>query len=106
MNPQELKNLADAKFDRTVFLKNLRESAYAKFGVVHNGGSFTANPELISFLSSTDKEQVYVEDNYNTPILVNRKVLLDLAQTTYDNTMSWWATEVNRGNKIRRASNV
>ena len=106
MTPSELKDLADVKFDRSVLLKNLRESAYAKLGVVHNGGSFTASPALISYLSARSSAQLYLEDNYNNPILVNRTVLLELAILNYDNTMTWWATEFNQGNRIRRASGV
>lgn len=106
MTPQELKDLADVKFDRSVFLKNLRETAHSKLTVIYNGGSFTANRELISFLNSCSEENIHVEDDYNNPILVHRRALLDLAMKTYTETMLWWSTEVNRGNRIRRAANV
>lgn len=106
MNPQSLKNLADAQFERATLLNNLKETALSQLTVVHNGGMFIASLELISFLNAWTENEVYVEDVYNNPILVKRVELLSSAKDSYSAAMATWHTEFQRAARIRRAANV
>lgn len=106
MDPEKLKQFADVQFARSVHKKSLRESALAKLTVAHNGGLFTVGPTLIAFLSSSSLDTVYIEDNYNNPISVQRQALLEQAQEIYQRVMVEWAEEIDKANQIRRAEHV
>ena len=83
MNPEQLKDLADAEFDRALLRKNLRETAQAALTVPYNGGLFLASVELIAFLGTWHDDNLVLEDLYNNPIVVNREALLDKLKETY-----------------------
>ena len=106
MQPIQLKELADAEFDRVLHRKNLRETAMAQLMVPFAGGLFLARIELMSFLATHPSETVCVEDAYNNPILANRVELLSLLRDSYDNAMRKWHTDFQNSNRVRRASNV
>lgn len=106
MDPDKLKALADAEFNRAVHRKNLKETAQALLTVPFAGGLFVASPTLIAFLSSWDELELYVEDTYSNPVLVNRAQLLDALKTAYQTAMQTWHTEFQKSNSIRRAANV
>jgi hypothetical protein len=106
MNSNELKDLADFQFVRTTFLKNLKESYEAKLTLVHNGGMFLATPNLIAFLNSWGEPQIFVEDIYQKPILVNRLDLLNQAKSVYLEAMTFWFDEVKQSNRIRQVKDV
>lgn len=106
MEPNELKNLADAQFARTTFLNNLKETYDSKLTVAHRGGTFLAKPELISFLNSWGEPEVHVEDMYSNPVLVNRTELLNQVKLAYRQASVHWATEVQRVNVIQRPTDV
>ena len=106
MNPQDLKSLADYQFNRVTHLKNLKESIDAKLIVVHNGGMFSATPQLIGFLSAWAEPNLIVADIYGNPIRVNRGQLLNDAMTVYRDVTATWADEFEKSSRIRRAANV
>ena len=106
MNPQELKSLADAEFDRALHRKNLKETAMSQMTVPFNGGLFLASPALISYLSIEPSDSVYLEDVHGNPVLVRRLELLELMRSTYNTAMKNWYDEYQLSNRIRRAQNV
>jgi hypothetical protein len=106
MNPQDLKSLADHQFDRTAYLKNLKESVDAKLTVVHNGGIFAVTAELIAFLAVWNKSDLIVADIYGNPIRVNCGQLLNDAMSVYQTVTAAWADEFEKAAKIRKATNV
>lgn len=106
MEAENLKNLADAQFARTVFLNNLKETYESKLIVEHRGGTFLAKPELIAFLNSWGEEEVHVEDMYNNPILANRISLLEQIKVAYRTASAHWASEIQRVNSIQRTTDV
>jgi hypothetical protein len=99
MNPDDLKSLADFNFERSIHLKNIRESAHAKLNVPYNGGMFTATVDLIGFLNVWPDETVIIEDIYRNPIEVKRTELLSLIIPAYKNSMQWWLNEFDSGNR-------
>lgn len=106
MNPEELKNLADAEFDRALLRKNLRETALAALTVPHNGGLFSASLQNIAFLQSWYGDNLVLEDIYNNPIMVNRSTLLNLLVETYNSVMMEWYNAYQNSNRIRRANGI
>lgn len=106
MTPDQLKLLADSEFDRATHKKNLRETALASLVVPYAGGVFNASINLIAYLMVSQADTVYVEDIYNNPIEANRTLLLLALQTAYDTSMQTWHMELEKSNRIRRASNV
>jgi hypothetical protein len=106
MTPDQLKLLADIEFDRSVYKRNLRETAQAQLTVPFSGGLFVASPTLIAFLGACTEDIVYLEDNYNNPIQVDRAELLSLLKDAYNNAMASWHEELQKSNRIRRANNV
>jgi hypothetical protein len=106
MNPDQLKNLADAQFERSAYTKTLRESIYARLTVAHNGGLFSITTSLIAFLAAMPGDEIVVEDIYNNPIRVKRQQLLEQAKNQYVEIMLEWNTELDKSNRIRRGENV
>ena len=106
MTPDQLKLLADSEFDRASHKKNLRETAIAGLVVPYAGGVFNASINLIAYLTVSQADTVYIEDIYNNPIKANRLLLLSALQTAYEASMQSWHTELEKSNRIRRASNV
>ena len=106
MDPEKLKSLADAEFDRAVHRKNIKESAYALLLVPYNGGLFIATPTLIAFLGNWDEDEIIVEDEYENPVLVNRLALMARLKGAYLNAMDVWYADFQASNRIRRAANV
>lgn len=106
MNPDQLKSLADAQFERSAYIKTLRESIRARLTVAHNGGLFNVNTELITFLSVRNEPEVFIEDVYSNPVKVRRQELLKQACQQYDEVMLDWYNELERSNKIRRGEHV
>lgn len=106
MNPEKLKTLADAEFDRALIRKNLRETALAALTVPHNGGLFSASVQNIAFLQSWTGDNLVFEDIYNNPIMVNRSTLLDLLIEKYNLVMLEWYNGYQNSNRIRRANGI
>lgn len=106
MDPEKLKQFADIQFERAAYIAVCRETAHANLTIAHNGGLFTVTPLLITFLSVCTDEQVFVEDNYNNPIKVNRAALLSQAKEIYNSVMEKWAADLDQSNKIRKADHV
>jgi hypothetical protein len=106
MNPEELKLLADAEFDRALHRQNIKETAHSQMTVAFAGGLFVANPSLIAYLSTETEETVYVEDIYGIPVEADRIKFLNAIKSVYQKTMKIWHKEYQSSNRIRKAQHV
>lgn len=106
MDPQQLKLLADAEFNRALHRKNIRENAQAQLTMPYAGGLFLVSPTLIAYLSSETSETVYLEDAHGNPVLANRAGMLSAARDTYNQAMKAWYDEQQLSNRIRKVENV
>ncbi len=108
MSTDELKALAEAKFNHSLFRKNLRERTEAQLVVAHNGGLFKATKELICFVSLWDptNPNLFLEDSYGSPIKCNREVLKKQLEEAYQFAMNAWHVDFEESKKIRNSSNV
>ena len=106
MDPRQLKDLADAEYDRALHRKNIKENAMAQMTVPFAGGLFLVSPSLIAYLAIETADKVYLEDIYGNPIMAQRAELLELARDVYNTAMKAWYEEYQSSNRIRRAQNV
>lgn len=70
--------------------KNNRAKAYARMTITYGGGLFRVTPELISFINSLDDTEVIIEDEYESPVRVERLDFLNVLRTRYREVMLEW----------------
>jgi hypothetical protein len=90
-----------SRFDHATQKKLLREKYHSKMVFGWNGGMFRATPEMISFLSLYDAQQIVLEDLYGTPIEVNAQELRNLMQFRWQEQMNGWLAEHQELSKQR-----
>ena len=93
----EIKKSTDYQTNKKI----LKEKVKADLHITHNGGLFYITIELISFLSMLSDDTVILEDVYENPIMVSRKVLLENALDTYRSTTEMWFTQHEQLKRIR-----
>ena len=81
----------------------LREKIQTDLHVPYNGGLFKVTPEIIAFLNSWDSDELFLEDTYQNPIMINRKELLNECREHYQMVMNTWHCQHE---EIRRARKV
>jgi len=102
MNTDNLLAHARARFDHAAAKRTLKEKYQSKLIFAHNGGMFKAGPELINILNAAEGQQgIYLLDLYETPVIVDYKELLNLAQTRWQETMKSWFEEYTQLSKNR-----
>jgi hypothetical protein len=102
MDTNDLIAHSRSRFDHAAAKRTLKEKYQSKLIFAHNGGMFKAGPELINILSAAEGQQgIYLLDLYETPVIVDYKELLTLAQTRWQETMKLWFEEYTQLNKNR-----
>jgi hypothetical protein len=102
MDVDELKTLADNKFNHALHRKNLRERIEAQLVVTHNGGLFKATQTLIAFLHAWEEDKIFLEDEYHNPIKCNRVELLKSLKEAYQFALNQWHIDFEESKKIRK----
>lgn len=100
MNTQQLVNEAKTRFKHQESKLYLEEKYTSQLTFSNQGGSWTASPELISFLTQSDSSVILL-DNFKNPIKVDTKSLLEKMKSIYDTIMQEWYDEFEklRGNR-------
>ena len=95
MNTTQLIADAKARFKHQENKIYLKEKYTAKLQFASQGGMWTANQGLISFLTTlaNNNTTAVIQDNFENPILIEIKSLLHEALTRYDETMKEWYIE-------------
>lgn len=81
----------------------LREKILTELHFTYNGGLFKATPELFAFVTSWNSEELFLEDNYQNPIKVDRKEFSEVCAQHYYMAMNSWHIqheEIKRARKI------
>lgn len=94
----EIRQATDYQLNKTI----LREKIQTDLHVTHQGGLFKATPELIAFLSVWDQDVIYLEDEYQTPIAVDRIALLTTCKQHFQQIMNTWHQQHAELRKIRK----
>lgn len=93
MDIDALTSQAKAKFDHEAARRVLREKYQAKMLFGHRGGMFRCTPEMISFLSLFQDQDIVVEDLHGIPIQVNARELVGIMRARLQEYMTAWLME-------------
>jgi hypothetical protein len=80
----------------------LREKIQTDLHMTHNGGMFKITLELLAFVKTWPVDEIYLEDVYENPIMINRQTFLVTAQQHYQTVMNRWHQEYEDLKKIRK----
>jgi len=101
MDTTELINEAKARFNHNSAKAYLKSKYQSKLIVADQGGLWTASPDLIAFLSSTQDITTVLLDSYSNPIKVDTTKLLIKLKETYRIAMEQWHDEFSTLEKTR-----
>lgn len=82
--------------------KILREKIQTDLHMAQSGGLFKITPELIAFVETWPTDEIYLEDVYQNPILIDRQNFLVTARQHYQQVMNRWHNEYEQIRKIRK----
>ena len=104
MDTDQLLAHSRARFEHEAARRTLREKYQAKLTFAHAGGMWLAGPELINILTASlthGQQGLVLLDMYETPVMVDYKELLTLAQQRWQECMNAWLTEYEQLNRNR-----
>jgi hypothetical protein len=104
MNTDELISHSRTRFDHHQARIVLKEKYQAKMTFAHAGGMWRAGPDLINILTASlehGQQGLVLPDLYDTPVMVDYKELLKLAQQRWQEQMNAWLVEYEELNRNR-----
>lgn len=101
MDIENLLNEAKARFSHNSAKLYLKDKFTSKLNIAEQGGLWKASIELISFLQNSNKEKIILIDEFENPVEIDRKLLLDKLIEVYDQVMTDWYTEWLTLEKLR-----
>jgi len=101
MDTNDLVKQARSRFDHAATKRVLKEKYEAKMLFAHAGGMFKSTPEMITFLSLHQGQDVVLLDLYENPIKVNADHLRDEMQKRWYEQMNAWLVEHSELSKQR-----
>jgi hypothetical protein len=104
MDTDQLIAHSRARFEHEAARRTLREKYQAKLTFAHAGGMWMAGPELINILTASlthGQQGLVLLDMYETPVMVDFKELLTLAQQRWQEQMTAWLVEYTELDKNR-----
>jgi hypothetical protein len=93
MDTTSLITEAKARFNHNSAKAYLKDKYDSKLNVADQNGLWRANLETINFLNASTDTEVVLIDSFNSPVKVNRQILLDRLNQVYKTTMEEWHTE-------------
>jgi hypothetical protein len=101
MDTKQLINDVKARFKHNSAKQYLKDKYQAKLLVAHQGGLWKATPELLGFLSISDRTYGVILDAYENPIRVDINQLQKKLRETYNTVMEEWHKELTELEKNR-----
>ena len=101
MDTKQLINDVKARFKHNSAKQYLKDKYQAKLLVAYQGGLWKATPELLGFLSSSDRTHGVILDAYENPIRVDINQLQKKLRETYNTVMESWHKELTDLEKNR-----
>ena len=101
MDTDQLISHARARFDHAQARQVLKEKYQAKMLFAHNGGMWSAGPELLNTLMCCPGTESVILDLYGNPIKIVTTELFNLAQQRWQEQMNAWLVEHEELNKKR-----
>lgn len=102
---QNISTLVDKVKQATDYQINkrmLRERIQTDLHFPYNNGLFKVTPGLLAFISTWPVNELYLEDVYENPILIDRQVFLVTAQQHYQKVMNTWHQQHEELKRIRK----
>lgn len=93
MNTNELIKHSRARFDHAAARRVIKEKYEARMLFAHAGGMWRAGPDLQMILLTCPNTEAVILDQYENPIQVNTKELLELSQQRWQEQMNAWLAE-------------
>lgn len=93
MNTDDLVTQARSRLDHAAARRVLKEKYEAKMLFAHAGGMFRSTPEMISFLSLHNNQEIVLLDLYENPVKVNSDLLRNEMQKRWHEQMNAWLVE-------------
>lgn len=93
MDTNELINDLKIRFNHNSAKDYLKNKYESKLIVADQGGLWKATIEIISFLSTSNQEQIVLMDSFNNPVKVDRILLLNKLTNIYNQVTNEWYTE-------------
>tara|TARA_R110000803_G_scaffold204482_1_gene270564 strand:+ start:730 stop:1038 length:309 start_codon:yes stop_codon:yes gene_type:complete len=100
-NINELIQNSKARFDHEANRALLKQKYKAKLIFAHNGGLWSAGPELLSVLNCCNTDSVVILDLYDNPIKVNVAALINETHSLWQEQMNAWLIEHESFRKLR-----
>lgn len=101
MDTNQLIAQARSRFDHAAARKILKEKYQAKLIFAHAGGMFKSTPEMITFLTLYQDQEIVLLDLYDTPVKVKADHLCSEMQKRWYEQMNAWLVEYDELNKNR-----
>jgi hypothetical protein len=101
MDTNDLVKQARSRFDHLAARRVLKEKYEAKMLFAYAGGMFKSTPEMITFLSLHNNEEIVLLDLYDNPIKVNSDNLRSEMQKRWYEQMNAWLVEYENLSKQR-----
>lgn len=102
MNTDELIAHSRARFDHANARRLLKEKYQAKMLFAYRGGMWRAGPELNNMIFTCGlMGEVVLPDQYENPVKIDTKELLELSQQRWNEQMNAWHQEYENLNKNR-----
>jgi len=110
----DLEEFAKTRFEFNRQKQALKEQQEQRLQVTYNGGLFTVNTTLLSFLYAKAmnagllqmSKDTIILDDYDTPISVDVQELLVLCDKRYIEVMNDWQNEIEELKSKRRVKDV
>ena len=93
MDTKTLITEAKARFNHNSAKAYLKDKYDSKLTVADQNGLWRANLETINFLNASSETEVVLMDSFDSPVKVNRQILLDKLNQVYKTTMEEWHSE-------------
>ena len=93
MDTKTLITEAKARFNHNSAKAYLKDKYDSKLTVADQNGLWRANLETINFLNASTDTEVVLMDSFDSPVKVNRQILLEKLNQVYKTTMEEWYSE-------------
>ena len=102
MNTDELIAHSRARFDHANARRLLKEKYQAKMLFAYRGGMWRAGPELHNMIFTCGRiGEVVLPDQYENPVMIDTKELMELSQQRWNEQMNAWHQEYEDLSKNR-----
>jgi hypothetical protein len=88
---KEVKQATDFQINKTI----LREKILTDLHITYNNGMFLLTKDLLAFVATWPDNELYLEDVYQNPILIDKNDFLTLSRQHYHKIMNSWSIQYN-----------